>query len=88
MLDTQNYDHLSAEEKKALFEVIHNYNELYVLHPSEIGKIKAPPVTIAVENSSPVRGPTYRYPEKAKEMISKLIQDMEEKGVIEPSTAA
>ncbi len=88
LLAAQNYDHLSSAEKEALFKVILEHDELFVLHPSEIGKIDAPPAKIEVENLSPVREPTYTYPEKAKEIISKLVQDMEKKGVIEPSTAA
>ncbi len=84
LLAAQNYDHLSSAEKEALFKVILEHDELFVLYPSEIGKIDAPPAKIEVENLSPVRGPTYRYPEKAKEIISKLIKDMEKKGVIEP----
>ncbi len=32
---------------------------------------------INVADPTPVRGPTYRYPEKAKDIISKLVQEME-----------
>lgn len=88
LLALRDFSHLSEEEKKVLLHVIQENNELFILHPSEIGKIRAPPVKIAVENPIPVRGPKYRYPEKAKAIIEKLVGDMEEKGVIEPSTAA
>ncbi len=35
-----------------------------------------------------MRGPNYRYPKKTKAIISELLKDMEERDVIEPSTAA
>ncbi len=64
------------------------HDALFILSENELDKIDAPPVHINVADPTPVRGPTYRYPEKAKEIISQLLQEMEEKGVMEPSTAA
>ncbi len=88
LLDSLNWEHLDDEQRSALFEVLHKYNSLFILHSSELGIIKAPPAKITVADPRPVRGPMYRYPEKAKELISELIRDMEENEVIEPSTAA
>ncbi len=53
-----------------------------------LGKIQGPPAHLNLANPSPVRGPSYRYPEKAKPIIVDLLKDMEERDIIEPSTAA
>ena len=43
---------------------------------------------ISVTDPEPIRGPMYRYPEKAKVVIQDMLQDMEERGIIEKSTSA
>ena len=88
LLDSQDWSHLTGEQKETLFKVLQQYDSLFILNPNELGKIKTPPAHIEVTDPQPVRGPMYRYPEKAKDIIAKLLQEMEEKGVIEPSTAA
>ncbi len=46
------------------------------------------PQLIGISDPLPVRKPAYRYPEKAKEIIAGLLQGMETRDIIEPSTAA
>ena len=41
-----------------------------------------------LENDKPIRSPSYRYPERAKEIILNLVDDMKEKDVVESSTAS
>ncbi len=55
---------------------------------SELGLISGPPEHIKVSDPQPCRGPRYRYPEQAKHIIAEILEDMEEKEIIEPSTAA
>ncbi len=88
ILDSKNWDHLSEDQKQSPFSIIKGHDALFILSENELGKIDAPPVHINVADPTPVREPAYRYPEKAKGIISQLLQEMEEKGVIEPSTAA
>ncbi len=59
-----------------------------MLEKGELGKIQGPPAHINLAHPNPVRGPSYRYPEKAKAIIADLLKDMEERDVIEASTAA
>ncbi len=47
-----------------------------------------PPVKIDVADPQPSRGSMYRYPQKAKDLIVEMLDDMERKGVIEKSTSA
>ncbi len=41
--------------------------------------MKGPPAKINVADPQPSRGPRYRYPEEAKNLIAEMLQDMEER---------
>ena len=64
------------------------HQELFIVHPGELGLIEAEPAHIQVDNLRPCSTPLYRYPEKAKETIETILKDLEAKDIIEPSTAA
>ncbi len=55
---------------------------------TELEVIKGPPAHIKIENPHPSRGPMYRYPEQAKKIISDMLDDMEDRDIIERSTEA
>ncbi len=42
-----------------------------------------PPAKINVADPQPSRGPRYRYPEEAKRLIADMLQDMEDRQIIE-----
>ena len=84
----QDWNHLSQEQQKLIDEIILKHNSLFVVDQNELGKIEGPPAELVLKDPRPVKSPLYRYPEKAKELIETIIQDMLEKGVIEPSTSA
>ncbi len=88
LLDKQNWSHLTEEDHQNLFTLITKHHEAFILEKGELGKIQGPPVHINLANPNPLRGPNYRYPEKAKAIIADLLKDMEEHDVIEASTAA
>ncbi len=50
--------------------------------------MKVPPAKINVADPQPSRGPRYRYPEEAKKLIADMLQDMEDRQIIEKSTSA
>ncbi len=50
--------------------------------------MKGPPAKINVADPQPSRGPRYRYPEEAKRLIADMLQDMEDRHIIEKSTSA
>ncbi len=54
----------------------------------ELGLIKQPPAHIQVSNPVPCRSPIYRYLEKDKAAIASILQDLEERDIIERSVAA
>ena len=88
LIKKQDLSHLDRDQRKQLKRKILAHEELFVLGPSELGRIKIPPVKIHLEDDKPVRSPSFRHPEKAKEIILNLVDDMKEKDVIEPSNSA
>ena len=87
LLSRQDYSHLSADQQRQLQEMLLLNQQAFILESSELGKIKDVQAHIEVSDPTPVRSPMYRYPERAKETISKMLEEMEEKDIIEPSTA-
>ncbi len=61
---------------------------MFTLDQSELGLMAGPPAKIQVADPTPSRGPRYRYPEKAKAVIGEMLQDMEDREIIEKSTSA
>lgn len=51
----------------------------FILGKDELGKLKSEPVHIHIENNVPVRAPTYRYPNKAKDFIATMLKEMKDK---------
>ncbi len=66
VLDAKDWSHLTESQKQSLFSLIKAHDALFILSENELGRIDAPPVHINVADPTPVRGPTHRYPEKAK----------------------
>ncbi len=64
------------------------YEELFILEKRELGLIQQPPAHIQVDDPTPCRSHIYRYPEKAKDIIASILKDLEERDIIEKSTAA
>ena len=79
--------HLNNKEIDKLKQVILQNENLFVLDDKDIGLINVPDNHITMLDNIPVRMPLYRHPEKAKEIISKMIQEMLDKDIIEESFA-
>ena len=87
ILESRNWSHLTIEQKDLLYRVIQRHQELFIVHPGELGLIQAEPAHIQVDDPRPCRTPLYRYPEKAKEIIEAILKDLEGREIIESSTA-
>ncbi len=68
--------------------LIKNHSKLFILDKTELGLIRQAPAHIQVDNPTPYRLLIYRYPAKANEAIASILQDLEERDIIEKSTAA
>ncbi len=63
-------------------------HELFILDKSELGLMKGLPAKINVADPQPSRVPRYRYPEEAKRLIAEMLQNMEDRQIIEKSTSS
>ena len=88
IIEQQDWSHLSGDQQTELTEMLLKHHPVFIVEPNELGKFKDVQAHIVVSDPQPVRSPMYRYPEKAKAIISTMLEEMEEKDVIEPSTAA
>ena len=88
LMKNQDLSHLHKDQRKDLKKKVFGHSDLFVLGPQELGKIAIPPVKLELEDDRPVRVPPYRHPERAKELILNLVDDMLNKDVIELSTAS
>ena len=88
LLTQKDFSHLSDNQQKQLHGMLTANHSIFILEDNELGKFKEVQAHIVVSDPTPVRTPNYRYPEKAKEIISLMLEEMEKKGVIESSTAA
>ena len=88
LISQQDWSHLTADQQKQLGRMLCENHSVFIREKNEMGKFHDVQAHINVTDPNPVRSPTYRYPEKAKEIISSMLEEMEQKGIIEPSTAA
>ncbi len=88
LIRQQKWNHLTREQKAELKSAILDDHELFILDKSELGLMKGPPAKIHVADPQPSRGRRYRYPEEAKRLIADILQDMEDRQIIEKSTSA
>ncbi len=85
----QNYcSHLSQEQREQVERLVMKHEELFIVKKGELGLIQQAPAHIQVDGPTPCRSHIYRYPEKAKEIIASILKDLEERVIIEKSTAA
>ncbi len=87
LITQQSWGHLTPSERAELETLILENDPLFILNEKELGLISGPPEHIRVSDPQPCQGPRYRYPEKAKQ-VADMLKDMEERDIIEQSTAA
>ena len=88
LVQQQEWAHLEERQRDELAQLVLRYHELFVVEDRDLGRIAGPEVKIEVKDPVPCRTHPYRYPETAKQIIGKMLDEMEEKGIIEASNAA
>lgn len=88
LLEQKDWSHLPQKQKQKLFSLLKKHHELFILHPDELGLVEGEPAHIHAKDQVPIRAPTYRYPEQAKETVREMLKEMEERDITEPSTSA
>ena len=87
LIPTLDLKNIKGDLKKEMEQLLLKHHQLFILEKSEMGLIQVPDHHIPLIDQNPVRMPLYRHPERAKEIIQKMITEMLEKEVIEPSYA-
>lgn len=88
LISQQDWTPFSNDHQKQLSNVVLSHEKLFMLNKQELGTISGEPAHTTVTDTNPCKSPMYRYPEHAKVVVSQMLVDMEEGGVIEPSSAA
>ncbi len=74
--------------KEQIRELLFNHNKVFIVGKGELGLIQQDPAHIQVNNPIPCRSAIYRYPEQAKKAIATILKALEDRDIIERSTAA
>ena len=76
---------LSKSQKQQLTRVIRNYADVFALNDSELGCTNLVQHSIDTGDNKPVKQHPYRTPMVHREIISQMIDEMHEQGIIQPS---
>ncbi len=88
LLEQKDWSHLSQEQREQVERLIVEHEESFIVEKGELGLIQQAPAHIQVDDPTPCRSHIYRYPEQAKATIAAILKDLEERDIIEKSTAA
>ena len=79
---------LSEAETKEFYHLLLDYSDIFAINDSDIGRTNALKHNITTGESKPIRQPARRLPPHQRDKVNKLLQDMQEKDVIQPSSSA
>ncbi|MPC66919.1 hypothetical protein E2C01_061075 [Portunus trituberculatus] len=78
LMEKKDWSHLSEDEQSTIRDLIQKHNDLFIVEKGELGLINQELAHICVHNPTPCRSPIYRYPEKAKIVITEILKDLEQ----------
>lgn len=78
-------ENLSVSQKDALVQLLHKYNHIFSKSQSDMGRTNMATHSIDTGNSRPIRVPPRRLPIPKMEEARRLVKDMADRGVIQPS---
>ena len=76
---------LSEEQRVQLIQLIGNYSDVFALNDAELGCTNVVCHSIDTGDGRPVKQQPYRTPFIHRETISRMIEEMEGQGVVQPS---
>ena len=88
IIGQQDWSHLTPHQRQQLKQLLMKNEAVFILEKYELGKFKDVSAHLNVTDPTPVRAPLFRYPDKAKPLIAEMLEEMRDKDIIEPSTAA
>ena len=84
---TQSGDSLKDEQKELLFLLLSQYPDVFASHSEDYGRTGRIKHQIHTGDAAPIRQPFRRIPPAKKEEVTKLLQGMLSKGIIQPSSS-
>jgi len=78
-------DELTQQEQEQLYVVLSQYGDVFADNSGDLGKTDEIQHTIETGDSPPVRQPARRIPVAQQEEVRKLLREMQENNVIQPS---
>ena len=80
-----NRESLTTEEVTKLEELILEYADVFAVDPSDLSTTDRIAHSIETGNQRPIRQPPRRVPFALRDQVNKMVQDMLNRGIIEPS---
>ena len=80
-------DTLSVSQSEQIKQVIKEYSDVFALTRSELGCCDLVQHKIDTNGHSPIKLQPYRIPVIRREKVSSMIQEMQEQGVVKPSSS-
>ena len=78
---------LTETEKDQLFKLLHSYSNIFAQHTADFGRTGKIKHRIDTGDSPPIRQPFRRTPPNRREDMTRLLGEMSNKSVIQPSTS-
>ena len=78
---------LTIEEKDQLFKLLQAYSNIFAQHTADFGRTGRIKHRIDTGDAQPIRQPFRRTPPNRREDMARLLAEMSEKSVIQPSTS-
>lgn len=85
-LDLSKSD-LSAKQQQQLHSLLNEFRDIFAFTNAELGRTSIVYHRIDTGNSPPIRLRAYRVSDKQRQVIEECVDDMLERGVIEPSNS-
>ena len=80
-------DHLGEEDRAKLVSILRGYTDVFALTSSELGTTSITEHSIDTGDHPPIRQPLRRMPFSLRPQVDKMVQEMLDQGVIQPSSS-
>ena len=81
-------DGLTKTQKEQLAQFLLKSDDVFSLDDSDLGRTSLVCHSVDTGDHPPIKQPPRRIPFAQREVVSKMIEDMQQKGIVQPSTSA
>lgn len=79
--------HLSEAELTEFYNLLLDYSDIFAINDSDIDRTNGLKHNIKTGESKPIRQPARRLPPHQRDKVNKLLQEMQERDIIQPSSS-